>query len=217
VRSHPDHASTLESSSGGESRPLDRLGLLELFATSDVVVAGPPEGTLPADLRLAMGRGAILALVGSALPPPLADGRNALLVASGGEASRWGGDLASRLAALRSEPGASRELSSSAHATAWRMYRVADMARDWAAFLEELLVAHPGALSGRAASNGYQRPSGELLPPPAEVDGIGVLPVDLAYHARGVGRFPSASDYRRFKGQLGWWQPLRSLLTRLRG
>ena len=49
----------------------------------------------------------------------------------------------------------------------------------------------------------YKRPKGVLQPPPAEVDGVSIFPVELTHEERRVGHFPTRSrDYKEFKEQI---------------
>ena len=49
----------------------------------------------------------------------------------------------------------------------------------------------------------FERPSGVLQPPPAEVNGVGIFSAELSYKVEGVGLFPTQSpDYREFKEQI---------------
>jgi hypothetical protein len=45
----------------------------------------------------------------------------------------------------------------------------------------------------------FRRPSGILQPPPAEVNGVGILPLEFSYKVERVGFFPAQSpDYEEF-------------------
>ena len=84
-------------------------------------------------------------------------------------------------------------------------YGLHQMARLWVELFDEI-----------ERSDGHRGEPGEILPPPAEVGGVGVFPVELTAHIDGIGSFPSRGDHRRFEGQLGRLQALRSLVDRLR-
>jgi hypothetical protein len=164
----------------------------EVFEKSDVVwIATGLEGMYQT-LIGAMGRGCVPVMYQGEDdgPVPIHHGHNGFLVPRGDAAQ-----FVDCLAFLQREPEHRRELLSAAHRTARRTaYRTEDMVRAYLEVFERVL--------SDAKSGIYQRPPGELQPPPQQLDGLDIFPVTLTHEEEGVGVFISETEYRDFRTEL---------------
>ena len=144
-------------------------------------------------LAEAMGRGCIPVVIDGecAMHQLIKDGQNGfILPAADMEA------LADRLILLQRDVSRRHTMSLNAHDTASSIvYPCAEMIDDYIEVFSFVIdQIHRGA---------FERPSGVLQPPPAEVNGVGIFSAELSYKVEGVGLFPTQSpDYREFKEQI---------------
>ena len=155
------------------------------------VLASEFEG-MPNALLEAMGRGCVplVTRMESGIPEVVQDDHNGFLVPIGDIAA-----FVDRIRLLQGDVERRRRMSHEAYTTVGGgMYRTEDMVSDYVKVFERVL-------SSREAGS-FVRPSGLLSPPPAEVDGVSVFPVELSHSVEGVGRFPTRTEWRDYEQQL---------------
>jgi glycosyltransferase involved in cell wall biosynthesis len=167
--------------------------IFELLEQNDVYILTSEFEGMPNALLEAMGRGCVPVVTDmeSAIPQLVRDGANGFVVPIGDI-----GAFADRLSVLQRDHSLRRHMALGAYGTVDRgKYRTQDMLQDYIEVFDRVL-------SGIQSSR-FQRPAGDLTPPPAEIGSVSIFPVDLLYSKKGLGHFPSwPRDYREFKEQI---------------
>jgi hypothetical protein len=174
-----------------DNLPQDKV--LDLFQDTDVVVFTSEFESARNRLAEAMGRGCVPVVMNGQSGPHqlIRDSENGfILPATAIEA------LADRLIALQRDVRQRRQMSSNAHDTAGRfVYPCAEMIEDYIDIFAAIL--------DQSLRPVFKRPSAQLKPPPASVNGVDIFPVELSCNVEGVGLFPAQSpDYAEFKAQM---------------
>jgi len=103
--------------------------------------------------------------------------------------------IVERLSILQKDPDLVQKLSAAAYQT---------FSKD--AFLPEDMTDEYIDLFQRVTQEAkkgiFKRPKGSIFPPPAEIDGIGILPTEYSYYGKWIGPFPAKNDYYDFKRQM---------------
>ena len=183
--------------------PLPQNEVLDLFGQHDVILLVALFRRAREALLEAMGRGCVPVLVGGAEMQTLAygivrDGHNGYVVDSNDL-----NNLVDCLAGLQGDLERHRQMSVHAHdMVVDGTYHTVDMAADYLEVFDQILY--------EAAAGKFQRPEGILRPPPAEVAGINVFPMELSHTEDGIGHFPTRDpDYMEYQEQIHSLQPSR--------
>jgi glycosyltransferase involved in cell wall biosynthesis len=163
-----------------------------LLETQDVYLLASEFEGMPNALIEAMGRGCVpvVTRMTSGIPELVHDGENGFLVPIGDAAA-----FAQAFEALWRDPAHRNRMSINAYRTVRRSrFRVQDMVD---AYRDVFARAIDDARSGR-----FVRPRGMLCPPPPEVAGVSLFPVQLPHVVPDVGAFPSLEDAEDYDDQL---------------
>ena len=167
--------------------------IFNLLEQNDVYVLTSEFEGMPNALLEAMGRGCVPVVtnVESAIPELVQDGDNGFVVPIGDI-----GAFADRLTILQRDHSLRQQMALNAYESVSRgKYRTQDMLRDYLEVFDRVLNDIQGGV--------FQRPANSLQPPPAEVAGVSIFPVELSCKVEGVGLFPTRyPDYREFKDQI---------------
>lgn len=139
---------------------------------------------MPNALIEAMGRGLVpvVSRTVSGIPELVRDGKNGFVVPIGDA-----GAYADRLRTLWEHPSLRTRMAARAYRTVSNgHFRAADMVKSYRKVFER---AWRDASTGR-----FVRPKGPFSPPPAEVAGISVFPVETPHVVPDLGAFPSLED-----------------------
>lgn len=170
--------------------PHDRIP--ELLGANDVYLLVSEFEGMPNALLEAMANGCVpvVSEMKSGVPELVLDGETGLLAPIGDIEA-----FADRLASLHEDPGERRRIGSRAYEAVRR-----------GAFSRDEMVDAYVDLFDRVAPNRrekpFRRPAGELVPPPAEVSGVEIFPLEITHVVDGVGRFPYRSDYEAFRRRI---------------
>lgn len=159
-----------------------------LLEQHDVYVLPSQFEGMPNALIEAMGHGCVpvVSRMESGIPELIGDGDNGFMVPVGDSVA-----FAERLRVLWESPERRERMSIRAHAAVRNGgFRIEDMVK---AYRRAFADAWEEVRAGR-----YSRPRGALSPPPREIDGIGLLPLDLVHHEPGLGAFPSLKDAEEY-------------------
>ncbi len=168
----------------------DIFGILERH---DVYILTSEFEGMPNALLEAMGRGCVPLVtdMDSGIPEVVSNGRSGFLVPIGDIIA-----FTERLQLLQSDVEQRREMAAAAHATVLEgAYRTEDMVRDYIKEFRRVMVD--------SNSGAYARPNDPINPPPAEVDGVSVFPIELTHREEILGRFPTDADAADFRHQVG--------------
>jgi glycosyltransferase involved in cell wall biosynthesis len=159
-----------------------------LLLINDVYLVTSEFEGMPNALIEAMGHGLVPVASRDAtgVSDLVRDGENGFLVPAGDVEA-----FADRLLLLQRDPDLRARLSSAAYASVQDAFRLEDMVCAYEDLFEKVLRD--------MRRRRFARPHGELAHAPPSVEGTGIFPVDLPYHAPGVGRFPSHYDYESFR------------------
>ncbi len=171
--------------------PHDRL--LPLLEEQDVYLLTSEFEGMPNALLEAMGRGCIpvVSHIASAIPDLVIQGENGFILPVG--------DLegfVDRLEELQHSPALREVMARQAHATVRSgPYGVRNMVDSYLELFSAVTTDHP--------PDNFCRPRGELNHPPAEVAGIGLLPLQYLFRQEGIGCFPNRFvDYCEFQQEV---------------
>ncbi len=165
----------------GVCAPDDIVAVLEQH---DVYVLASEFEGMPNALIEAMGRGCvpIVTQMQSGIPELIRHGENGFTIPIGDADA-----FAECVRQLAADPDLVERLSRAAFATVRQgAFRVENMVTAYRRVFEQ---AREDVRAGR-----FRRPRGELSPPPAEVAGVSLFPVELTHVLPGVGVFPSPSE-----------------------
>jgi glycosyltransferase involved in cell wall biosynthesis len=181
-----DYLSEPDTVRAFDDLPQDQV--LTIFENTDVVVFASEFEGARNRLAEAMGRSCIPVVVDN--EGLVKNGENGFLLPAIDIES-----LADRLTLLRRDPSKRHAMSLNAHDTASSMvYPCSEMIEDYIDVLSVTI--------DQIHRRKFRRPPGILQPPPAEVNGVGILPLELSYKVARVGLFPAQSpDYAEFKAQ----------------
>jgi len=163
-----------------------------LLEAHDVYLLASEFEGMPNALIEAMSRGCvpIVTRVESGVPELIRDGENGFLVPVGDVHA-----FAERLRVLWHEPGLRGRMSASAFATVRDgPYSVDSMVESYRRLFDRAF--------NDARTDRFVRQQGLLSPPPPEVEGVSLFPVELPHLASGVGAFPSREDAEDYDDQV---------------
>jgi hypothetical protein len=99
--------------------------------------------------------------------------------------------LVKRLKSLQHDVNHRKQIARQAHLRAKRIYSARDMVGD---YLEVF-----NRITNEIKSGTYERPKGILRPPPKQVAGINIFPIDSSYKHKDIGYFPRKNpDYKEY-------------------
>ena len=163
-----------------------------LLAEHSVILSWLSSEHAPTELVEAMGWGCIPFLIdcGNKTHALFRPGENCFVFERGDTRA-----IAQRLTDLESSPRLLEIMSAAAYRSAREHFISFDTE------LEHYLALFAAVVDPSRTAH-LVRPVGIILPPPADVNGIGVFPVALNHHVAGVGRFPSVRDFEDFSRQV---------------
>lgn len=173
----------------GVTSPDDIAALLERH---DVYLLASEFEGMPNALIEAMGRGCVpvVSRMASGIPELIRDGDNGFMVAIGDADA-----FAERLQVLWTDPARRERMSISAFATVQGGgFRVEDMVAAYRRVFDQAWE--------RVRTGAFVRPRGPLLPPPAAVAGVNLLPIAYTHSEPELGAFPSVDDAEDYYVQI---------------
>jgi len=167
--------------------------VLEMLEQNDVYLLTSEFEGMPNALLEAMGRGCvpIVTDMDSAVPQLVEDGHNGYVVPIGDIDA-----FVKRIKMLHAAPDNRQMMSLNAYESVSKgNFRIQNMVQAYADLVETVFQ--------EMKSNAFKRPPGILTPPPVQVAGVNIFPVELAHKEEGIGLFPTQSrEYKDFKKQI---------------
>ena len=161
--------------------------ILTLLEQHDIYILTSEFEGMPNALLEAMGRRCIPIVtdIDSSIPDLVKNGENGYVVKIGAL-----NEFAERIKSFHNNPEKRQRMSERAFETvSTGNYQISHMIQSYYNLIKTTLK--------EIETGGYRRPQGLLIPPPKQVAGVEILPVDLNKKKEGIGFFPS--DFPDFK------------------